>query len=119
MTAALATAAAPRVQNGTDWIVPPPLIGKLLPGDQVVWTRSRGIEIHEIVALITLAGVPVAILRKADAKPGAPDAARTLTTFAVAAAHGELRLTIVEPLPTDRVWMVTDAQILLSQRTSK
>lgn len=119
MTATTTLAEAPEVQIGTDWIVPDPLIGRLLPGDQVVWTRARGVEIHEIVALFTLAGMPIAILRRAAGLPGADGPTRSLATFAVAGPHGAFRLTIVEPLPTDRVWMVTDSQILLTQRTSK
>jgi hypothetical protein len=119
MTTTTTFAEVPDVQIGTDWIVPGQLIGRLLPGDQVVWTCTRGVEIHEIVALFTLAGVPVAILRKAAGMAGAAGPTRTLGTFAVAGPHGAFRLTIVEPLPTDRVWMVTDSQILLTKRTSK
>ena len=29
----------PKTRNGTDWIVPAPLVDKLIPGDQLAWCR--------------------------------------------------------------------------------
>lgn len=54
----------PKTRNGTDWIVPAPLVDKLIPGDQLAWAGTQPTEIHEVMALISLAGVPVAILRE-------------------------------------------------------
>lgn len=122
MTAAMTMTAAPPVMRATTWVVPPPMIGALQPGDQVVRMRGAGVMIHDVLGLIEEAAGCLAVLREAEDLAG--EAVTRAGGFAativlqISAPLGELCLTLAEPQPTGRAWLITDMQIVCTQRTT-
>jgi hypothetical protein len=98
--------------------LPMAMQGRVLPGDQIGWNTDTGPKILDIVAVVTIDGGLLGVLRPANdlADAATANAPRSIAIYDVTAPLGCLRLTLVTPLPTGRVWTITQASIICTKR---